>query len=99
MKDNTRRTANQLRMPTTPYQIPPLPPEPQPPRPAPLLALLASVVGVVLCVGVGIHELQYRADHPFASGPAGVIAVLAFGAAAGCLGVAALAWDAMRRSR
>jgi hypothetical protein len=84
-------------MTTPPYRIPPPPAPPQPTRPAPLVALLASVVGLVLCVGVGVHELQYRADHPFASGPAGVIAVLAFAAAAGCLGVAALAWESMRR--
>lgn len=84
-------------MPTTPYQIPPPPAPPQPPRPAPLIALLASVVGLVLCAGVGIHELQYRADHPFRAGPAGVIAVLAFATAAVCLGVAALAWESVRR--
>lgn len=88
-------------MTNQPYRIPPSPPAApsSPPNPASLTALIAAIVGLVLCVGTGIHELQYRADHPFASGPAGVIAVLSFGAALGCLAAALLAWNSLRIGR
>jgi hypothetical protein len=58
---------------------------------------LAGVLSAVVFAGVGIHELNYASDHPYAYGPAKVIA---WGAGAGALlalAVAGLAWTLVRR--
>jgi hypothetical protein len=47
-----------------------------------------SVIAFVVFAGVAVHELQYASGHPFAYGPAKVIAVAA---AAGALLSAAVA--------
>jgi hypothetical protein len=59
---------------------------------------LALVAGVVF-VGVAVHELNYASGHPYAYGPAKVIA---WGAAAGavlCIAVALLGYALTRTER
>jgi hypothetical protein len=56
-----------------------------------------AVISAVVFAGVGIHELNYASDHPYAYGPANVIA---WGAGAGALlalAVAGLAMALLRR--
>ncbi len=56
-----------------------------------------AVVAALVFLGVGIHELSYAGDHPYAYGPAKVIA---WGAGAGALlglAVAGLAIGLLRR--
>lgn len=55
-----------------------------------------AVVGSVIFVGVGVNELQYASNHPYAYGPAKVIA---WGAGAGALLSAAVALLAFGLSR
>jgi hypothetical protein len=58
-----------------------------------------AVIAAVVFAGVGIHELNYASDHPYAYGPAKVIA---WGAGAGvllALAVAGLAVALLRRHR
>jgi hypothetical protein len=57
----------------------------------------AALMAAVVFAGVGIHELNYASDHPYAYGPAKVIA---WGAGAGALlalAVAGLAMALLRR--
>lgn len=56
-----------------------------------------ALIAAVVFAGVGIHELSYASDHPYAYGPAKVIA---WGAGAGALlalTVAGLAACLLRR--
>jgi Mn2+/Fe2+ NRAMP family transporter len=58
-----------------------------------------AVVAAVISIGVAVHELQYAGDHPYAYGPAKVIA---WGAGAGALlalAVALLAFGLIRAER
>lgn len=57
-----------------------------------------AVVAAVVFIGVAVNELQYASDHPYAYGPAKVIA---WGASAGALlsvAVALLAFGLTRRA-
>jgi hypothetical protein len=45
-------------------------------------AMTLSVIAAIVFVGVGVHEVQYASAHPYAYGPAKVIA---WGAGAGAL--------------
>lgn len=58
-----------------------------------------AVVASVIFIGVAVNELQYASDHPYAYGPAKVIA---WGASAGTLlgvSVALLAFGLSRAER
>ncbi len=58
-----------------------------------------GAVAAVIFIGVAVHELQYASDHPYAYGPAKVIA---WGASAGALlavAVALLAFGLARAER
>ena len=59
-------------------------------RPVFLIAAALGVVGAIICLAVGIHEWIYYASHPRRTGVSGVTTWLAFGAALGSAGVAAL---------
>lgn len=50
-----------------------------------------AIAGAVLCAGVALHEWSYYQDHPHRTGVAGVLVVLALGAALGCAAVALIA--------
>ena len=39
-----------------------------------VVVVALSVIAAIVFAGVGIHELGYASDHPFAYGPAKVIA-------------------------
>ena len=57
-----------------------------------------AVLGAILCVGVAVHEWVYYAGHPYRTGVSGVLVILGFGAALGCIAVAVLA-SARREAR
>jgi hypothetical protein len=62
------------------------------PRTAALgISLALAVVAMVTLTGVAFHELSYAGAHPYAYGPAKVIALAAAGAALLSLSVAVLA--------
>ena len=58
-----------------------------------------SVVACVLFTWVAIHEMQYAGDHPFAYGPAKVIATAAAAGALLSISVAVLGRALLRRDR
>jgi hypothetical protein len=59
---------------------------------------LAAVAAVVFA-GVAVHELNYAADHPFAYGPAKVIAWASGAGALLSVAVAMLAFSVARGER
>ena len=59
------------------------------------LAALASVI----FAGVGIHELDYASEHPYAYGPARVIAWAAGGGVALSVAVALMGWGLARQPK
>ena len=59
---------------------------------------LALVAGVVF-VGVAVHELHYASDHPYAYGPAKVIAWAAGAGAVVCIAVALVGYVLTRAER
>jgi len=59
---------------------------------------LAAVAGIALA-GVTLHELSYASSHPFAYGPAKVIALAAGAGALLALAVAMLAVGLLRSER
>jgi hypothetical protein len=67
----------------------------------PLVAAAATlaVVSLAVSLGVAIHELSYASDHPYAYGPAKVIATGAGGAATLAAALLLLAIDLLRRER
>ncbi len=58
--------------------------------------IVLAIVAAVVFAGVGVHELQYASGHPFAYGPAKVIA---YGAGAGALLAATVALLAVGLTR
>jgi type III secretory pathway component EscS len=58
----------------------------------PLIAFIAAIVGLVLSLGVAVHEWQYHTSHKYATGLSGVLVVLSLSVALGCLAAALLAW-------
>lgn len=61
-------------------------------KPVFLVAGILGIVAAVMCAGVGVNEWLYYADHPYATGVSGVMAVFAFGATLGFVAVAMLAF-------
>ena len=61
--------------------------------------LVLAAAAAVVFVGVGVHELTYASDHPYAYGPAKVIAWGAAGGALLALAVAVLAFGLIRAGR
>lgn len=53
-----------------------------------------ATVSSLLFVGVAVHEINYRLDHPHAYGPAVVIAVAAVAGALVSVAVAVMAYSA-----
>jgi len=54
-----------------------------------------AIVGVVLALGVAIHEWIYHQNHKFAPGVSGVLVVLALAVACGCFAAADIAYHRM----
>ena len=58
--------------------------------------LALTLIAALMLAGVAVHELEYASDHPFAYGPAKVIAWAATGGVLLAIAVALLAWAALR---
>jgi hypothetical protein len=61
--------------------------------------LALAAVAAVVFIGVAVHELNYAGDHPYAYGPAKVIAWAAAGGAALSVAVALIGWALARDGR
>jgi hypothetical protein len=61
--------------------------------------VVLALVALAVLAGVGIHELRYASDHPYAYGPAKVIALGAGAGAVLAVAVLLLAISLLRRSR
>ena len=54
--------------------------------------------GALMFAWVALHEWSYREDHPYRSGPAGVIVIAALGGILASVGVALLGWALRERA-
>jgi hypothetical protein len=63
------------------------------------VAVTLALVAAAVFVGVGVHELNYASVHPYAYGPAKVIAWAAGAGALTCVALAFLAFALTRTDR
>jgi hypothetical protein len=57
-----------------------------------------AVVAAVVFVGIAVHELNYVSGHPYAYGPAKVIAWGGGADALACLAIALIGYELTRRA-
>jgi hypothetical protein len=58
-----------------------------------------AVVAAIVFVGVAVHEFSYANDHPYAYGPAEVIAWGAGAGALACMAIALVGYGLTRSDR